>query len=716
MLIKKIRLKDFKKFRSLEKEFSPGINVVKGPHNETGKSTLLEGILVTLFENPKSSASKLNHLWTWGATNKGHLQIEFQADGKDYVLDKDFDRKTLCLTAQDSSTCWDVPNRVEEKLRHLLGTTSDKLYRSTCCIKQDDLRAVQSGREEVSQNMERIITGGTHGTTATEAIKRLSDAISVFKRGLDRLAKSPGIIASLQKEISEKEKELADAFGKIEEAEKLRQELLTVAENLDKETKEYDTCQQLLDKNEERQKIENNIAGLTREYDACERLCSEIEKLEREKEEASRELDTLQGQGFDDESKVAGVKQDLTKLDTERQIITRDLPKRKAELTEAERELRKKSLLTALASTVTMVIGACLAVAGFSLIFWQRAAAIAVGLLGAILLIISSLARSQTTALKTRKADLQNRISKMEAELKNIQGRETDILSLVKCSTREEFDQKLSRYEELVKKRRDREETQKLLLQGRSYEELKTQRIEIARKLRVEEDRLTDNLKNTRLSPEEWLTCQKRVEELKRSKEEKERRKLQIEVQLEQSACDPEDISRLEEELQELRMRLQAEERKLRACELARDFIERARRETLESVHEELQQKIQGYFSIFTDGKYKSVQLKPGTLECDIFSGEKGDWVKPKELTEELSGGTIDQFYLAYRLALAQIIYRDRQPPLIFDDPFYNFDSIRLSRALALLKEVSKQQQVIIFTLGDTYDTIADRVIELPPD
>jgi uncharacterized protein YhaN len=298
----------------------------------------------------------------------------------------------------------------------------------------------------------------------------------------------------------------------------------------------------------------------------------------------------------------------------------------------------------------------------------------------------------------------------METALRNIGEKEKETLCQIQCATRDEFDHNFSLYRELVEKVDDCEKSQRLLLQGKSYEELVEQRRALVKRLRIEEDRLTDDLRDSRLSPEELIIYQRRTEELKQRKESLERRKLEIEVQLKTAACDPEDIIRLEEELQELRERLQAEKRKLRAYELARDFIAKAKQQTLEAVHEELQQKIQDYFSEFTDGKYQKVQLKPETLECVIFSREKGDWVSP----ENLSGGTIDQFYLAYRLALAQLIYRDRMPPLIFDDPFYNFDSLRLARALATLKEISKRHQVIIFTLGDTYDAIADRVIELP--
>jgi uncharacterized protein YhaN len=96
-------------------------------------------------------------------------------------------------------------------------------------------------------------------------------------------------------------------------------------------------------------------------------------------------------------------------------------------------------------------------------------------------------------------------------------------------------------------------------------------------------------------------------------------------------------------------------------------------------------------------------------MDFGIYSEEKDDWVRP----DELSGGVIDEFYLACRLALVRVIYGKTQPPLILDDPFTNFDEPRLAGTLEFLSKLSKEHQVIIFTLGKAYDSVADRVIEL---
>ena len=98
-----------------------------------------------------------------------------------------------------------------------------------------------------------------------------------------------------------------------------------------------------------------------------------------------------------------------------------------------------------------------------------------------------------------------------------------------------------------------------------------------------------------------------------------------------------------------------------------------------------------------------------GNLEFWIYSDEKSNLAKP----EDLSGGVIDEFYLACRLALAKLIFGDKKPPLILDDPFVNFDSVRLDNTLNFFKTLASDYQIIIFTLSDLYDKVADNIILL---
>ena len=60
------------------------------------------------------------------------------------------------------------------------------------------------------------------------------------------------------------------------------------------------------------------------------------------------------------------------------------------------------------------------------------------------------------------------------------------------------------------------------------------------------------------------------------------------------------------------------------------------------------------------------------------------------------SDGTVDQLYLALRLAVAEELTPGA--PLILDDALVRFDDDRLKEAMEVLKEAAENKQVILFT------------------
>ena len=64
-----------------------------------------------------------------------------------------------------------------------------------------------------------------------------------------------------------------------------------------------------------------------------------------------------------------------------------------------------------------------------------------------------------------------------------------------------------------------------------------------------------------------------------------------------------------------------------------------------------------------------------------------------------LSGGTVDQMYLALRIALVQTIEKKTEKlPLIMDEVLSQYDDTRSLDTIKLLKEISKERQIVFFT------------------
>jgi len=60
------------------------------------------------------------------------------------------------------------------------------------------------------------------------------------------------------------------------------------------------------------------------------------------------------------------------------------------------------------------------------------------------------------------------------------------------------------------------------------------------------------------------------------------------------------------------------------------------------------------------------------------------------------SEGTVDQLYLALRLAVAEAL--TPEAPLVLDDALARFDDDRQAAAMEILGEMAKEKQVILFT------------------
>ena len=99
-------------------------------------------------------------------------------------------------------------------------------------------------------------------------------------------------------------------------------------------------------------------------------------------------------------------------------------------------------------------------------------------------------------------------------------------------------------------------------------------------------------------------------------------------------------------------------------------------------------------FSRLTDGKYESVLLD---RTFSAQAGEAGESISHD--AQLLSLGTLDQLYLAVRLAICESVLPEGDPPpIVLDDALVRFDDARCRAALDLLLEESKSRQILLFT------------------
>jgi DNA repair exonuclease SbcCD ATPase subunit len=708
MWLKKIELKNFKRLVDFQAQFRPGINVVKGPLNEMGKSTLLEGIVVALFHNPRSTAKGLKDYVSWGLTRQFRTSLEFEDKGNRYLLEKDFDKGTARLTSENRREEFDTFKEISEKIAELLGTKSDTLFLCSSCIRQDQVSEISSGKKEIAESLEEIVSGGKESILASQVIQKLDDKISEIRKGLDRPVKIKGSLALLRDQryqFLRKYDEVRDEVAKVE-ARKI--ELAEADKKLAEVKEQYENAKALLDKNKQRKEIEASMRDLKQKYDEVEELLGGVNGLMTRLEGANEALRSVEG--LENEQQVSEFRKGLDAIQYKRSDTEKDMAMRGKELAEAKEKLETKRSHTffgsgsSIAIPLTMLIVGVIGAVVVSLYF------LGLTILGAALLAITII-RERTAFIREEVSisDLEMRLQKMKEGLGGLSKKESELLAGARCRTVGEFDKKEKDFRFWIEEKGSLEAQLKGMLRGKVIEDFQKQKREIARDLAVEEAKLTDDLKATALSLEEYIELEKRVRSLEVKEAELEKQERRCEVIIEQARFNIEDQIRLEEELKGLQEALKHEEKKVKVYGLAREFISKARTEILSSAGEALEKEIQRYLAIFTNDKYKQVKVDKGALEFWVYSDEKGDWAKP----EELSGGVIDEFYLAFRVALAKLIFGDKKPPLILDDPFVNFDSVRLDKTLDFFKTLASDYQIIIFALGDSYDRVADNIILL---
>lgn len=132
----------------------------------------------------------------------------------------------------------------------------------------------------------------------------------------------------------------------------------------------------------------------------------------------------------------------------------------------------------------------------------------------------------------------------------------------------------------------------------------------------------------------------------------------------------------------------------IRALELAAAEIDRLSSEYYEESLDELGSAVSKWMSQLTAGKYDHAIVKE---DGKLFILADGKEVMP----EALSHGTLEQIYLAFRLAVGEIVTKEEPMPVIFDEAFGMYDEKRLMQTLRALDcQIRKEQgrQILIFT------------------
>ncbi|MBQ3546718.1 MAG: AAA family ATPase [Lachnospiraceae bacterium] len=131
--------------------------------------------------------------------------------------------------------------------------------------------------------------------------------------------------------------------------------------------------------------------------------------------------------------------------------------------------------------------------------------------------------------------------------------------------------------------------------------------------------------------------------------------------------------------------------KKLKVAEYIREYLQKAKENLTSKYMNPIMESFKKYYEILSNKESDNCKIDAKINIKVVEKGEQRD-------TEFLSTGSQDLIGICMRLALVDAMYEGEKPFLVFDDPFVNLDEEKILGGIELLKEISKEYQVIYMT------------------
>jgi DNA repair exonuclease SbcCD ATPase subunit len=710
MRIRRLALRDLRRYRELEIELAPGLTVVRGP-NEAGKTTIQRALELALTRKVTASGAEMEALRPWDGSEEARpvVALEFVQEDEDGVregmLEKAFrGPKGTVRLEYDGQTIAD-PTLADQVLAELTGIPSEAFFRSTASVRHHELADLDRDEATLRDRLQASISGADRGTSRAKRLleRALHDLTTKGEKNPGRLKVAEEAVARTQAAVEQGEA----ALTRLEED---RDALVGARSRRADADRALAERRSLLEKARQAER-------LTGERTAAQ------DRFERYR----------QAVGVQDElDRLAAAHPSPNPLPVLRQIVERlrGLDGRIRELRAAlagevavQFEVPPEPTWQPLSrvAVVLVVVGVLVTAGAFAarvtgVLALPQTVLYLGGLIASVGLLLAVVAfwlrRSDRLQRQLRDVEIDRRLrgrSEMELELKQAEAdaaKQLDALGLEDVPAAEDLlaredahvhqiDTLTAQLEGLVGK--EPRETLPTLRDAAALEiEQKGHALEALGPI-AKEPRARERLEVEVADAEGAL---------ERTRDDEARARARVEaatVDAEQVAGEAERLATSREELASLQRRARVYEATLRT-------IEDAERATMRTATRYLEKRMVGDLDAVTGGRYRRVRVDDATLDIEVWAPEKKGWVDVRHLSQ----GTVDLVFLAARLGLVRLVTGDRRPPLVFDDPFVTLDDERAARALDALRALASDFQVIYLTTSTRYDAAADRIVELP--
>ena len=685
MKINKLYIRGFGKVENLELDLSKNINIIYGP-NESGKSTLMSFIKAGLFglkggrTDKEGLAAEIKRYRPWSNSRYGGF-INFELDNHTaYRIDRDFDNNSLKLYDSDFNeiTAALSGSKDGRGIAEKLIGVNEGLFEKTVFVRQLGTKIDASSSKDLIDRISNIGQSGFEDISYKKASTALKEALKSqvgtersYTRPLDIINRRLGELQQLQiKIVQEKEsrlalmdtlKELDTDIAIIRQKEKLfslAAEFSSVKEKLLYQKDKQDELQYL---NDGITLIKTNIKRLSEDK---ETLTEELQKAAGQKAGLEKYLKEAEHPGT--EKDLEGLKK-LIKLCDIFGVVT----------------------LTTLLATVWCALSPKLFPVYISAI---------PSIVFIALVIFRSSKQTSFVKLDKQKAARSERVAELQRQLESVLGVET-IADNQLTGLNERLNIERSQYEQQVK----RLESMRLTYKSEDLDQLERRADElsagilnlleeVSEKFPESEANLIENvLEDIKLNPDMELNRLKNFYSEQLQQKKIERAGLDYQVTKTSSGVDAEAV---ELEMNRLTQQKKALEQRGEALSIAMATLEEASKEVQKKLLPVMNSTFTKTFENLTSQRYQDTRA--GDQLNIMLHHPDSDLIVP---VPALSNGTIDQLYLALRIAVTETVFNIKERlPLILDEPFAQYDDNRTENALKLISELGKKQQVIIFT------------------
>ena len=710
MRITRLTVRDFRRYRELEIPLAPGLTIVHGP-NEAGKTTIQRAIELALTRKVTSGGADMDALRSWDAGDDARpvIRLEFEIEDEERgvrtgTLEKEFRGAKGSVRLEVDGTTITDPTLADQALAELTGIPSEAFFRSTASIRHQELADLDRDEAALRDRLQASISGADRGTS--RARHKLEKAIYELNT---KGAKNPGRLKVAEEAVEQARLAVEQGELALDQLERDRDTLSGAHERRAETDASLVERRSLLEKARQAERLQADRVGAQERFERYRQAVTVAEELaalhgSHPSENPLPVLEQIVGRLGSLDTKIRELRAALAgEVDVSFEVPPEPTWR---PLSRIALGIVVLGLLVAAVSVGLKAIG--LADLGSAPQLLGGAAA---GI-GFILAFVALwLRRSDRMQAELRDVQIDRRLrgrSEMEQDLRQAEADTAqqlaglgleDLPAAIDLLTREQ--EHVGRIERLAAQLnglvgKEPADTLPGLRDAAALDvEQKTHALEalgpIAKEPRARE-RLEVEVRDLEAS-------------LERARDDEANARARVEA----NRVDAEQVAGHSERLADWREQLTALQRRARVYDRTFKEIESAEQATMTTATRFLEKQMVGDVERITGGRYRRVAVDDRTLDIRLHAPEKGDWVDVRSLSQ----GTLDLVYLAARLGLVRLVTGDRRPPLVLDDPFVTLDDDRARRALELLREISKDFQVIYLTTSERYHASADAVVAL---